>query len=69
MSPCLAYSGSDVHDALILVDEVAVTVKLPGACDGTGELNKMIIWYFNHTVSQWSRAHKETELVNTDESC
>ena len=44
-------------------------MKLPGACDGTGELNKMIIWYFNHTVSQWPRAHKETELVNTDESC
>ena len=37
--PCLAYSGSDVQDALILVDEVAVTVKLSGACDGTGLLN------------------------------
>ena len=44
-------------------------MKLPGACDGTGLLNKMIIRYFNYTVSQWSCAYKGTELVNKDESC
>ena len=44
-------------------------MKLPGACDGTGVLNKMIIRYFNYTVSQWSCAYKGTELVNTNESC
>ena len=36
------------------------------------ELNccvKMIIEYFNYTVSQWSCAYKGTELVYTDESC
>ena len=46
-------------------------MKLPGACDGTELLrkNKMIIEYFNNTVSQWLCAYKGTELVNTDESC
>ena len=49
-------------------------MKLPGACDGTGELNKMIIWYFNHTVSQWSVVpikklnwSTQMKVVNIDE--
>ena len=33
--PCLAFSGGDCQDAVILVDVLAITVKPLGACDGT----------------------------------
>ena len=35
MIPFLESAGGNRHDALTLVEEVAVTVKLPGARDGT----------------------------------
>ena len=35
MFPCLAFSGGNSQDAAILVEELAVTVKLLGACEGT----------------------------------
>ena len=33
--PCLAYSGGNCQDAVILVDVLAATVKPLGACEGT----------------------------------
>jgi len=33
--PCLPYFGGNCQDAAILVDNVAATVKLPGAWEGT----------------------------------
>ena len=33
--PFLAFSGGNSQDAVILVEELAVTVKLLGACEGT----------------------------------
>lgn len=35
MIPCLAYSGGNCHDAVMLVEDFAITAKLPGGCDGT----------------------------------
>ena len=32
--PCPAFSGGNCQDAVILVEELAVTVKLLGACEG-----------------------------------
>ena len=39
MIPCLAYSGGSCQEAVILVELLAITVKLLGACDGT-EISK-----------------------------
>ena len=33
--PCLAFSGGNCQDAVILVDVLAATVTPLGACDGT----------------------------------
>lgn len=33
--PCLAIPDGNCHDAVMLVEELAVKVKLLGACDGT----------------------------------
>ena len=38
--PCLAISGGNSQEAVILVEELAVKVKPPGACEGT-EIKKM----------------------------
>ena len=35
MFPCLAYSGGNCQDAVILVDVLAVTAKPLGGCEGT----------------------------------
>ena len=35
MFPCLEFSGGNSQDAAILVEELAVTVKLLGDCVGT----------------------------------
>ena len=35
MIPCLAYLGGNCHDAVMLVEDFAITAKLPGGCDGT----------------------------------
>ena len=39
MFPCLAFSGGNSQDAVILVDVLAATVKPLGACDGTAEIH------------------------------
>ena len=35
MFPCLASAGGNCQDAVILVEELALTVKLVGAFEGT----------------------------------
>ena len=60
MFPCITFSGGSSQDAAILVGELAVTVKLLGACEGTEifKYKKMIAYqilvltwphvFFNH---------------------
>ena len=40
MIPCLAFTGGNCQDAVILVEELAVKVKLLGAFDGTEFMKK-----------------------------
>ena len=38
MIPCLELAGGNCHDVVIMLELIAVTLKLPGACDGTFEI-------------------------------
>jgi len=42
MFPCLAFSGGNCQDAVILVDVLDTTVKPLGACEGTEIKNSKI---------------------------
>ena len=47
--PCLAKTGGNCHEAVILVEELAVTLKAVGGCEGT-EINiemYNVQWYLN----------------------
>ena len=51
MFPCLAFSGGNCQDAVILVYELATTVKPLGACEGT-EIKKSKIYYAKNVSFQ-----------------
>ena len=49
MFPCLAFSGGNCQDAVILVDVLATTVKPLGACEGT-EIKKNKIKFISRRI-------------------
>ena len=54
MFPCLAFSGGNCQDAVILVDVLATTVKPLGACEGTERVKFILLkqrLFFNFHIN------------------
>ena len=45
MFPCMEFAGGNCQDAVMLVEELAIRVKLLGACEGT-EIKKITTYKF-----------------------
>ena len=66
MTPFLESAGGNCQDAVILVEVLAVEVKLPGGCEGTAIEKSHYGNYNNHNDKQNHCGHRYLLIIIND---